>query len=669
MDKQNRERSIGLISPVSLNDEDRTVDAVLTTEAPARVFDWQTMDFGDEVLLMHGAQVPEYVPLLDTHDRSSVRNVIGSVRGFIPAETSGFKALQGKVQYSDTPEGKSAFQKTKEGHLRDYSVGYKVNHTTRIPTNEKAMIAGREFTGPVSVVDSWTLKEVSAVAIGADQYAKVRSEGIGQAVPLAKTQHEQAGILPAKGGRMSDGTVMETKFEEKKEVYTKAEIDAMTAEITRAAEDQARIAVEQERRRAAEIFQMCNAFGLKDIAEILTASGKTVDEARKEVLETLVKNQPQISSRVDVLADEGVKVRAAMIDGLFARASGQVNLKDATPGYEEFRSMSLVELGRECLTRAGFSCRGLSKNQIAEKLLTRGIVAQSSYDYPKILSAVSNKSLQKAYAEAPQTWRPFVNVISADDFKDIYRLNFSESPGLLEIEENGEYKETTFSESQETFALKTWGILISITRKMLVNDDLSAFARIPAEFGKAAKRKESDIVYSVITTNGLMADGVALFASGHSNYHTSGDAAAITSESLSKARALIAKQTGLKGAVLDIIPKFLLCPLEKITTAEVLLQSAALPTAEYSSAIYNPWEGKLIPIADPRLSANSTTAWYLVADPAQIGTIDVAYLDGNQAPTLSEEEMFERDAVRFKIRHDFNAAPIEYRGMYKNTGA
>ncbi|MEO5375977.1 MAG: hypothetical protein H7840_17265, partial [Alphaproteobacteria bacterium] len=33
-------------------------------------------------------------------------------------------------------------------------------------------------------------------------------------------------------------------------------------------------------------------------------------------------------------------------------------------------------------------------------------------------------------------------------------------------------------------------------------------------------------------------------------------------------------------------------------------------------------------IAEPRLDDTSTTAWYLAADPAQIDTIEYAYLEG-----------------------------------------
>ena len=50
-----RKMSLPGSAPSSLNEEARTVDAVMTTEAPAKVFDWERWEIVDEVLLMDGA--------------------------------------------------------------------------------------------------------------------------------------------------------------------------------------------------------------------------------------------------------------------------------------------------------------------------------------------------------------------------------------------------------------------------------------------------------------------------------------------------------------------------------------------------------------------------------------------------------------------------------------
>ncbi len=74
-------------------------------------------------------------------------------------------------------------------------------------------------------------------------------------------------------------------------------------------------------------------------------------------------------------------------------------------------------------------------------------------------------------------------------------------------------------------------------------------------------------------------------------------------------------------------------------------------------------------MSDPRLDAVSATAWYLSASPNQIEGILRAYLDGAREPFLEETTDFKRDTLSFKVRLDFAAGVMDYRGLYKNPGA
>lgn len=66
--------------PATLDEAARSVGVVLATERPAQVFDWER-GVVNEVLLMSGADYPEQVPFLDSHNRYSVENQLGSLRG------------------------------------------------------------------------------------------------------------------------------------------------------------------------------------------------------------------------------------------------------------------------------------------------------------------------------------------------------------------------------------------------------------------------------------------------------------------------------------------------------------------------------------------------------------------------------------------------------------
>jgi hypothetical protein len=81
------------------------------------------------------------------------------------------------------------------------------------------------------------------------------------------------------------------------------------------------------------------------------------------------------------------------------------------------------------------------------------------------------------------------------------------------------------------------------------------------------------------------------------------------------------------------------------------------------------WVRSLVPIVEPRLDANSATAWYLIADPAQVDTVEYCYLEGQQGVYIETKQGFEVDGIEIKARMDFGAAAIDYRGMQKNAGA
>ena len=159
-----------------------------------------------------------------------------------------------------------------------------------------------------------------------------------------------------------------------------------------------------------------------------------------------------------------------------------------------------------------------------------------------------------------------------------------------------------------------------------------------------------------------------MFHAGHGNLETvEANKGVVDTDNLSAARAAMRKQTGPGGATLDLQPRHLIVPVAQATSAEVILRSAANPQENMSSGVYNPWQA-LTPIAEPRLDQASTKAWYLAADTNQIDTIEVAFLGDVDEPFIEQERVFNRDAVGFKIRHDFGCGVMNYRGLFKNPG-
>lgn len=129
------------------------------------------------------------------------------------------------------------------------------------------------------------------------------------------------------------------------------------------------------------------------------------------------------------------------------------------------------------------------------------------------------------------------------------------------------------------------------------------------------------------------------------------------------------KQKDIAGlSYIDPQPKFLIVPVSLETFAEQLLSSLVDPAKNSSTPNLDFIRGLTL-IADPRLDANSTAAWYLSASPYQMEGILRAYLAGEARPYLEENQEFDRDALSYKVRLDFAAGVMDFRGLYKNPGA
>ena len=61
-------------------------------------------------------------------------------------------------------------------------------------------------------------------------------------------------------------------------------------------------------------------------------------------------------------------------------------------------------------------------------------------------------------------------------------------------------------------------------------------------------------------------------------------------------------------------------------------------------------------LSNTNITGNSTTAWWLIADPADLPLIQVAFLNGRQEPVVESADA------------DFNVLGIQFRGYYDLRG-
>ncbi len=642
------------LKPGSFDRQARTFEAVFTTAAPVRRW------FGNEILEISPDAIDlarletGQVRFLDHHRSDDRRAVLGTVeRAWIEGD-----GLVGAIRLAETPEAQEAAGQIERGELTGISVGYRVDKWQITAVDEAT---GREDW----TARRWVLLEVSLVSVQADASAFVRSAA--PATDLGPGRQKKP--LPAapatpKETRMDPDTIADG---------TRGDTipDNGEAAIRAAAANAAEAAVRAERERVAAITALASRHALPTFGAEHVAAGTDVEAFRAALLDRLVDVQEKtpIRSTVRVGQDETETRRAAAIDYLYARGLGarEAGLSEAA---RQFVGLTTLGMAAECLEWRGESTRRMKADDIARRAMT-------SSDFPFLLSAVVNKELRGAYEVAPQTFRPFTRQITLPDFKLAHILRKGLAPQLKRLGEHGEYRQGVVAESEETIGLQTYGIVVAMTRQMIINDDLGAFRSIPAEFGQSAATLESDLVWGKLLSNPtLKSDATAVFHANHGNL--ANPAAALSAEAINKGRSAIGLQTDLdKKTVLNLTPRFLLIPPElEFTAAQILTPINAQQTGHVVPEFIR----SLTPIVESRISLGvkkaddlginvngSATQWYLASD--RVDTVVYATMTGQSGPYVESEMGFDVDGMKIKCRHDFAAEAADFRGLYRNAGA
>lgn len=343
---------------------------------------------------------------------------------------------------------------------------------------------------------------------------------------------------------------------------------------------------------------------------------------------------------------------------------------ELTDNGRQYRSMSLIEIGREHLNLSGMPTQGMDRFRLVTEMLTFRSGMGTTSDFASLMANVATKRLRQAYDENAGTYGLWARrAPDAPDFRDINVVQMSAAPDLLQTSEHGEFKYGSMSSGAETYSLITYGRIFSLTRQAILNDDLRGFDRMITAYSASARRLENRLVYAQLTANAALSDGVALFHANHANLST-GAGSALQASSLATARAAMRKQKGRQSEELNLAPAFLLVPSTLEQTAYQLTSAQYVPATPGAVNEFRAG-GKtaLQPVVETLLDAASTSAWYLAARNQEVDTVEYCYLDGADGPVIETKPGFEVDGTSVKCRLDFAAKAIDHRGLHKAVGA
>ncbi len=147
-------------------------------------------------------------------------------------------------------------------------------------------------------------------------------------------------------------------------------------------------------------------------------------------------------------------------------------------------------------------------------------------------------------------------------------------------------------------------------------------------------------------------------------------------DGLTQAEVALLEQTDADGKPIGIMPAIILVPTALSAIGTMLYKSLEIrdTTASIKYPVANPHQGKFGTevsryLANSNYTGSSVKAWYLLADPNDLPVIEVAFLNGQESPTIETAEAdFNVLGIQMRGYHDFGVALQDPKGGVKSKG-
>lgn len=448
-------------------------------------------------------------------------------------------------------------------------------------------------------------------------------------------------IKTARAWTLREITLTSTPADPAATIRSKSRGDEMNEHVTPPDPDEA------ERQRRSDIRSLIRSAGLPgETADDLIDQGADLTTAKAAVHDhTTTRSRPVIRVHGDS-GDDPAVIQRRQADALSCRMSGTAPADDA----RAYMGLGLRDLARDCVERSGTSTRMMGDDERVRAALTTS-------DFPEIVSNAMNKTAAEAYEIAVSPLKAVARQRNLSDFKESKTVRLGNTGQLQEISESGEITHVARAEAAEAMSLRTFARQITVSRALLINDDLGMMGDTTAEFGRAAAQTEAALMVAQIVGNPALADGTPVFDASRGNL--AGTMISLDIDGMKTARQAMRGRTALDGTTpIDAAPRFLLVSPALEFAAEQLLATIQPAT----SATVNPFSGKIELLVDPRLPDDH---WYLFADPARLPSLQYGYLASAPGVQIQRAESWDTLGLRFRAWLDFGAGWTDWRGAHK----
>lgn len=711
----------------SVDEETRSVEAVIATDEPVAIYDYRSGEIIDEILHMDGADIPDQVPMLANHSRWSLDDVFGSCRSMI---VGGHNVI-GRLHFATDDDSERAWGKVKDGHLRDVSAGYRVDKYTDIKPGQSAAVGGKTYTAEgrtLRVSTQWSLREVSLVPIGADVQSKIRADQPLGANPMKKELREyleKIGLRKDADEEEAYRFLAELKGDQKSraEAIERGEDPANhpadpPADPVRSDPPAdppadpaaiARQAVADERNRVHQLRKLASDDVAEDVLRQAIDDGWDIERATAAFLTSVRQRGPSgpaIHSRsheadcnprslaAGFISTSGLDPTTCRMHNGRSNPNSRdmITEQDAERG-DQYRNMSGYDLIRECiLIDTGRHVR--TKEDALEQLRAmRATPSGGTLSYVFTTSVYAK--LLEGWNAVGDTTTGWCDEEDVENFLTQEDISIAANAHLEKLPSGETARHADISDTEETYSIARYAKQFVADEQDILNDRLGALMRMPMELGQAARETRPNLVYATILANGTMTDTGAVFnatavttTGGHANLLTS----SLSAEGLQAGISAMVKQrlnrtSTNPGRQLNIRPRFLLVPAALEWTARGLCQSETLvklfadSNSAYASQLNLIARDGLTPIVDDRIGTigvwnpatgaavtGSDTGWYLAE--GRMRGLRVAYRRGTDRLPQVRSFVLDRGqwGLGWDVNFDIGAAFTEWRTWFSSAG-
>lgn len=610
------------------------------TGSPMRVAGWRH----PVVVDLAGMSIPSQSrPIRFGHDASAGVGHTDNIR-----VTGGQLEATGVIS-RDTPAAREVVTSSRNGFPWQASIGASVDEFEFIKDRQTVIVNGQEHSGPINVVRKSTLSEISFVDLGADGQTNVS---------VAAVAHKslESNSNPASRKQEPDGTAAtgQQSFDPAISI------------------DQMRIDAAGEVIRIAAIRKMCDG-EFPEIEAQAIRDGWDETRCELEILRARRPSAPAIHIH-EKTVNSRVLEAACLMTGRVDQIEAMYDDATLSAATEKFRGgIGLQELLLEAAWANGYTGRNFrDKREVLRYAFKPEIEAGfSTIDIGGILSNVANKFLLDGFFSVERTWRNITAVRNVSDFKTVTSYRLIGTDQYEQVAPGGELKHGTLGEEKYQNQADTYGLMLSIDRRDIVNDDLDAITTIPRKLGRGSGLKINDVFWKAFLNNS------GFFKAANKNY-ISGATTGLSIDGLTQAEVTFMEQVDSDGKPIGIMPSFLLVPPALSAVGSQLFNSLELRVAGASNKetypVANPHQNKFRIevsryLSNAQYTGNSAKAWYLLAEPTDLPVIEVAFLNGQESPTIETAEAdFNRLGIQMRGYHDFGVALQDPRGGVKSKG-